>query len=183
MKKRILGRTDIGVSELCLGTLNFGWKTNRETSFAILDHFRSEGGNFIQCNGVLPQLPDAATWIALSEIYVGEWLTRRAMPRREIFLATRASVHPPRGMSGAEQLRQSCENSLQRLGVDHVDLLVCHSHSPSVPLDELLLEMTKLVQSGKVRYFAMERCPLWRVMESIDRARRKNFCRLEALQA
>ena len=98
MKKRILGRTGIGVSELCLGTMNFGWATNREESTAILDRYHAAGGNFILCSAV--DMADGRTpdWTTLPETYVGEWLGHAPARREDLLVATQQlEQHTARG--------------------------------------------------------------------------------------
>ncbi|PTY04208.1 aldo/keto reductase [Opitutaceae bacterium EW11] len=185
MHHRTLGRTGLSVSELCLGTLNFGWSVDRVTSEQLLDRFVAEGGNFIQSAGLAPASPLQAGWTRFSESYVGDWLSESGLPRSKIVLSTRLSLAQPvvDGTSAVETLGLACDDSLRRLRTDYIDLLICHWHPAFSPLEALLEELTKRVQSGKIRYFGFAGFPFWRVMESIDRSTRKAFCRLEAFQA
>lgn len=185
MKQRILGRTGLSVSEICLGTLNFGWATDRETSERLLDHFADNGGNFIQAAGLAPLAPARTNWTSFSEAYVGEWLRQTSIPRSQLVISSRISLNQPSpsGSDPLAALSRAVDESLRRLQTGYIDLLLCQWHPAFSPLDAVLGELTQLVQSGKVRYFGFSDFPLWRVMESIERSTRKPLCRVEAFQA
>lgn len=185
MNRRKLGRSDLHVSELCLGTLNFGWYTNETTAFDLLDGFFRVGGNFIQACGVGADDAYGAATTGVSESYVGRWLKARGIPRDEIVLATRQAMVPTDGRSDtfrtASAIRRSCEGSLRRLQVRYLDLLVfewCEGAS----MDETLLAAETLVRAGMVRHVAVSGFPAWRVMEWIGHSGRRNLCRPEVMQ-
>lgn len=185
MKKRLMGRTGIRVSELCLGTLNFGWSTNREQSHAILDHYYAAGGNFIQSSGLSLEPSLAPLWTSHSESYVGDWLTDRKIAREQVFISAAISLSNVGGDATpfSRRLASACEASLERLRSDYIDLLVCRWHPSFASVEEALHELTKLVQKGRIRYFGFAGLPLWRAVESVNLALRKTLCRLEAFQA
>ena len=81
IKQRQLGRTGLKISELCLGTLNFGWKTDEKTAFAILDAYHAAGGNFIQATNHGPELTLPSVAATFSEEIVGRWWTSRRLRR------------------------------------------------------------------------------------------------------
>ena len=184
MKKRILGRTGIGVSELCLGTMNFGWATNREESTAILDRYHAAGGNFILCSA--GDMADGRTpdWTTLPETYVGEWLGHAPARREDLLVASTITLSPgtDTAQAATERIAAACAASLRRLRSDHIDLLVCRWHPALAPLEPVVAGLTRLVQRGAIRYFGFAGFPLWRVVESVALAQRENLCRLEALQ-
>jgi aryl-alcohol dehydrogenase-like predicted oxidoreductase len=185
MNKRTLGRTGIRVSELCLGTLNFGWGTNREESFAILDRYRGEGGDFVQMSGVSLDATLAPDWTSFSEAYVGEWMRDRAVPRGSVFLSSVLSLTHS-GEDGAvrsQAIARACESSLARLGTDHLDLLLCRWHPSFASADEVIGELTGLVRSGRIRYFGLTGFPLWRAVGTLGLAQRASVGRMEAFQA
>ncbi|HEU5080740.1 MAG TPA: aldo/keto reductase [Opitutaceae bacterium] len=182
MNRRLLGRTGLRVSELCLGTIGFGWATNRETSLAILDAFADAGGNFIQATSVYPEIPDTCTWTNLSELYLGEWLEANAPSRQDMFVSTRVTINTGEAETAARHLRLACEASLRKLKTTYLDLLVCQWHPSFFQTEVLLREMTSLVQSGEIRYFGFAGFPLWRVTESLHTSRSENHCRIESFQ-
>ena len=186
MKRRQLGRTGLSVSEICFGTLNFGWSVGENQAWALLDAYRAAGGNFIQRSAVSHAggaLPIAA---GASEDYVGRWWQDRGIPREELFLATRIVVQNarPHGASTLESyIRQSCEASLRRLRTDHLDLLLIE-WSETLPLiDDILFVLSRLKRAGMVRYLGASGFPAWRLMESIHRSVQRNTERFEVLQA
>src|ERR1044071_6778430 len=95
IKQRTMGRTSLKLSEVGLGTLNFGWKTDETSAHAILDAYHAAGGNFIQAANWSPELLLPSATLSRSEEVVGRWWTTRGIPRQELFLATRVYVRPP----------------------------------------------------------------------------------------
>lgn len=182
MNHRKLGRTSLSVSELCLGTMQFGWRTDEATSFALLDAYREAGGNFVQA---ATATSDPAAASSPSETHLGRWLRTRAIPRQEWVIATRLALTGPLpgGATGlATALRQGCEDALRRLGISYLDFLICDWNEHLVPLDDTLTALDHLVRAGYVRYTGAAGFPLWRVMESFERSSRRNLGRFEALQ-
>ena len=182
MTKTTLGRTDVPISQLCLGTLGFGWTTNRETSLDILDQFVESGGNFIQATSVYPALPDEVTWTNLSELYVGEWLEGNSGNRNRVFISSRVSINPHSGEGPADQIIAACESSLRKLRTDYLDLFVCQWNSSLAEAEPVLRALTSLVRLGKIRYFGFGGFPLWRVMETLAESFRGSYARLESFQ-
>lgn len=179
MKTRRLGRSDLHVSELCLGTGNFGWSIDEGTSFDLLDAFRGAGGNFIQTGGAASAEADVAA------SYLGRWLRASGGPRGDLVLAARLDVADEDGTSDifrtASSIRRRCEASLRQLGVRHLDLLML-AWSEHLAMDEVLLAAETLVRAGLVRHFAVSGFPAWRVMEWIAHSARRNLCRIEVMQ-
>lgn len=179
MMIRRLGRSDLHVSELCLGTADFGWCINEETSLAMLDAFRAAGGNFVQTRS------GAADEAAATESYLGRWLRSRGVARSEIVIASHCEITAG-GEGGdvfrtASAIRRACEGSLRRMGVRYLDLLMLE-WSDHLAMDEVLLAIETLVRAGLVRHFAVSGFPAWRVMEWIGHSTRRNLCRVEAMQ-
>jgi 1-deoxyxylulose-5-phosphate synthase len=185
IKQRTLGRTSLQVSELCLGTLNFGWKTDDSQSLAILDAYRAAGGNFIQASGHLPglELPSASP--AFSEDVIGRWWTSRQIPRGDLIIATRINVRQPvAGTSTLVRLaREKCQESLRRLKTAYIDILIFEWNDTLLPMRETLEAFDGLVRSGLVRFIGAANFPVWRVADAIGRAYLRNSCRMELLQA
>src|SRR5699024_6052674 len=116
MNKRNLGRSGISVSELCFGTMNFGWKIDRENAFALLDRYHAAGGSFFQAIHVSADLPLLPITFRAPEEWVGEWFRERSIPREELTLSSRLSLHEKgkQRESLGEKLRSACESSLER---------------------------------------------------------------------
>lgn len=163
MEYRQFGRTGVMVSPFVLGTMNFGDPTTREDSIAIIEKAVAEGINFIDTANTYAK--------SQSEIFIGEALKKMGN-RDKIFLATK--VYNPtgdgpndRGLSRYHILRE-CENSLRRLGVDHIDLYQLHRPIFTVPIDETLRALDDLVRQGKIRYIGTSTFPAWKLMESLS---------------
>ncbi len=184
IKQRSLGRTGLNVSELCLGTMHFGWKTDEGTSFAIMDAFHAAGGNFLQAAAVTPQfsLPSIST--TLAEEVVGRWHQSRRIPRRDLVLATRLNLRLPRelGLDVRNVVRESVAASLQRLKVDYLDLLVVEWNEELLPKERLLDAFNAVVRDCSVRYVGVANFPAWRVVDCIALAFQRNAARMETVQ-
>lgn len=170
MKYRRLGRTALQVSEICLGTMNFGPMTSREESFAILGDALEAGINFVdtadQYGGRLG--------VGATERLLGEWLAEDPARRRRIVLATK--VHEPmsddindRGLS-ARHIQAACEASLRRLGVDHIDLYQMHHIDRAAPPEEIWQAMDRLISQGKITYVGSSNFPGWAIARFNERA-------------
>src|SRR5205814_4119002 len=121
-----LGRTGLNVSRLCLGTMNFGPQTSEPDSFAIMDRALELGINFFDTANVYGwKLGEGIT-----EQIIGRWLAQGGGRREQIVLATKVygkmGEGPNEGRLSAYHLRRACEESLQRLRTDHLDLYQMH---------------------------------------------------------
>jgi len=170
MDYRLLGRTGVKVSPLCLGAMNFGGATNESDSIRII-HAALDGGiNFIDTANVYNA--------GQSEVIVGKALAGR---RDRIILATKA--HGKIGEDINDQgnsrrhLLKACEDSLRRLNTDYIDLYQIHRPNPEIPIDETLSALTDLVRSGKVRYIGCSTHPAWMVMEALATSEKYGFAR------
>jgi aryl-alcohol dehydrogenase-like predicted oxidoreductase len=186
MNNRKLGRTGLQVSELCLGTMHFGWRTNEAASWALLDEFRRCGGNFLQATGVCPATSAGVAWTARSESHVGDWMCARRIPRNDWVISTRFIVGRPAAggrIRFADEIRQACEASLRRLRTSHIDLLVLQWNQALLPIADVLEALDDLVRAGMVRYVGAAGFPAWRLMEALAFVARRNHCRMETAQA
>lgn len=162
MDYRSLGRTGVPVSTLCLGCMNFGWKTEEADSLTLIDEAIDRGINFLDTANVYTR--------GVSETIVGKALKRNGK-RDQIVLATK--VHGRMDdddvlAAGNNRLHiiQQCEASLKRLQTDHIDLYQIHRPSSDTPIDETMRALDDLIRAGKVRYIGTSTFPAWRVMES-----------------
>ncbi len=160
---RMLGRTGVRVSPLCLGCMNFGDDADEAASFAIIDQAMDAGVNFLDTADVYSR--------GRSEEIVGRALARDGK-RDKVFLATKGfnkmdDTDPNAYGSHRFHLIKACEDSLRRLGTDHIDLYQVHRPQSAIPIDETLRALDDLVKSGKVRYLGTSTFAAWQVMESL----------------
>jgi aryl-alcohol dehydrogenase-like predicted oxidoreductase len=185
IKQRTMGRTGLKLSELCLGTLNFGWKTDEKAAFAILDAYHAAGGNFIQATSHSPELFLPSTAATLSEEIVGRWWKSRQLRREDLFLATRIHVRQPGDGSAGDfnkLVRDACRASLRRLQTTSLDMVIFEWNDGLVPIRVTLEAFDQIVRGGLVRFIGAGNFPSWRVVDSLGRAFLRNHCRMEALQ-
>ena len=163
MDYQSLGRTGVPVSKLCLGCMNFGWKTPEEESLDIVDKAIDSGINFLDTANVYSR--------GGSETIVGKALKRNGK-RDNIVLATKVHgrMDDENFLAGGNNRRHiidQCEASLRRLQTDFIDLYQIHRPRSDTPIDETLRALDDLIRAGKVRYIGTSSFPAWRVMESL----------------
>jgi len=173
MEYRALGRTGLKVSQLCLGTMMFGGKTDEEESFRIIDHAINEGVNFIDTADVYAGNE--------SERIIGKALAGEGK-RDNIILATKFNFANPadrnaRGLSRRHVIN-ACDASLKRLNTEWIDLYQMHRCSAAIPIDETLRALDDLVKAGKIRYIGGSMFPAWRIVESLWVAKELGLNRL-----
>ncbi|MCE6994651.1 aldo/keto reductase [Saccharothrix sp. S26] len=165
MRRQRIGSLE--VSALALGTLPFGKWVDDRTSFAIMDRFAEAGGTFLDTSNNYV-FWDGGTGDE-SELAVGRWLAARGN-RDAMVLATKVGARPltpgtgldnAEGLSG-DTIRRAAAASLERLGVDHVDLYYSHIEDRSVTLEDTLGGFASLVREGKVREIAASNHATWR---------------------
>ncbi len=164
----------MAVSELCLGTMNFGWTIGKETAFAILDAYHAAGGIFMQAVSVCPDIPLLPATTKAPEEWIGDWIRERGIQRDTLVLASRmtARVHPDDDAATiAGYIRRSCESSLKRLGNDHIDVLICEWQRSLLPIDSTLEAFDQIIKEGLISHVAAANMPLWRAMEAIHYAK------------
>ncbi|MFF7188941.1 aldo/keto reductase [Streptomyces sp. NPDC008222] len=172
MQYRTLGRTGVQVSSLALGAMNFGkiGRTTQDEVTAIVDAALEEGINVIDT-------ADAYSG-GESEELVGKAIVGR---RDDIVLATKASLPmgDERNHRGSSRrwLVTELDNSLRRLGVDHVDLYQIHRWDPSTSDEETLSALTDLQRAGKIRYFGSSTFPAYRIVQAQWAAREHHLGR------
>jgi len=185
MEYRKIGRTGLRVSELCLGSMQFGWTADEPTSFAVMDAFVAGGGNFIDTADIYTNWAGDASTGGRSEEIIGRWMKDRRN-RDQVVVATKVRGRMGDGPNGEGLSRQRvlrcCEDSLRRLQVDHIDLYQCHWADLDTPIDETLSAMDILVRQGKVRYVGASNYPAWRLMEALWQADRNGYPRFDCYQ-
>lgn len=163
MEYRVLGRTGVKVSPLCLGCMMFGAKTELDESMAIIDRAIDAGINFLDTANVYTR--------GRSEEFVGKALARNRK-RERIVLATKVhgrmdDADPNASSNHRRHIVQQCEASLARLQTDYIDLYQIHRPQSEIPIDETLRALDDLVRAGKVRYIGTSTFAAWQVMESL----------------
>lgn len=185
MEYRNLGHTGLKVSELCLGTMQFGWTADQETSFQILDQAIEAGVNFIDTADIYSRWAPGNPG-GVSETIIGAWLKGSDLPRGQIVIATkvrgRMGEGPnAEGLSRAHIL-QAVAESLRRLNTDYIDLYQAHFYDAGTPIEETLQAFDDLVHQGKVRYIGCSNYPTWLLMQSLWAADKLKLQRYETLQ-
>jgi aryl-alcohol dehydrogenase-like predicted oxidoreductase len=184
MEYRRLGRTGLKVSELCMGTMQFGWTTDEQHAFEVLDAFVESGGNFIDTADVYTRWAEGNPGGVAEEI-IGRWMQARGN-RQELVIATkvRGTMGPGPNDVGLSRrhILDAVEASLRRLQIDFIDLYQAHSDDAEVPLDETLAAFDTLVQQGKVRYIGASNYRAWRLMKALGSSERNGYARYDSLQ-
>jgi len=182
MDKRRLGRSDLMVSPLCLGTNVFGWTVDEASSFALLDAYVEAGLNFIDTADVY------STWVSgntggESETIIGKWLQSRGH-RDRVVLATKVGSDMGSGKKGLSKayIRSAVEDSLRRLQTDYIDLYQSHRDDPNTPQQETLEAYAELIQAGKVRAIGASNFSAARLKEALDLSASLGLPRYESLQ-
>ncbi len=180
MDYRILGRTGIKVSPLCLGTMNFGPRTSEADAIELIHRALDSGINFIDTANFYGQPLNEGRGQGTTEKIVGKALKNK---RERVILATKFFAYmdrdDPNARGGSRRhVVQACEASLRRLQTDYIDLYQMHRPDPEVPIDETLRALDDLVRAGKVRYIGTSSFAGWQLMESLwtsDRLRLNRF--------
>ena len=166
------GRVELRVSQLCLGTMYFGYRTDEPTSFAILDRFLEAGGSFLDTANNYGQWHGDA---GESERVIGRWRRSRGLSD-EVVIATKVGARTlvpgdpsPRHWQGlgAKTIQEDAETSLRQLGVDRLDLYYAHIDDRATPLEETVDAMATLAEQGTVGLLGASNHATWR----IERAR------------
>jgi aryl-alcohol dehydrogenase-like predicted oxidoreductase len=152
-KMSVIGSSDLDVFPLGLGGNTFGWTSDRETSFAVLDGYLAGGGNFIDtADGYSAWVPGNAG--GESETIIGEWTAARGN-RDSVIIATKVFSHPRfRGLSPKNVLA-AADASLARLRTDRIDLYFAHRDDQEVPVAEAAGAFHELQAAGKIRHVGL----------------------------
>ncbi|NOZ48482.1 MAG: aldo/keto reductase [Chloroflexi bacterium] len=184
MEYHNLGRTGLKVSELCLGSMQWGWTADEATAFAIMDEFVAKGGNFIDTANVYSRWVEGNPG-GVSEEIIGRWMKSRGN-RRAIVLATKVRGLMWDGPNGQglsrAHIMQAVEDSLRRLQTDTIDLYQIHWDDTETPMDETLRALDDLVHQGKVRYLGCSNISAWRLMKALCISEQHGLARYDSLQ-
>ena len=206
MQKVQLGRSDLHVTPVCLGTMTFGEQVDEPTSHAVLDRSLESGINFID-TAEMYSVPARQETYGRTETIIGNWLAKNPGARQKLVLATKVAG-PSRGMPWvrasegmtASDIVASCEASLKRLQTDTIDLYQIHWPERNVPMfgaiyfdpkkeralttsiHEQLEAFEKLVQQGKIRHLGLSNETPWGVHEFVRLAEQHNLPRIASVQ-
>ena len=184
MRYRRLGRTALQVSELCLGTMNFGPETPEPESHAIMDRALDLGINFFDtANRYGSALGPGFT----TEDIIGRWFAQGGGRREKVVLATKVygqmSEWPNDGRLSARHVRMACDESLRRMQTDHIDLYQMHHVDRNAPWDEIWQAMDTLVQQGKIIYVGSSNFAGWHITQANERAKARGSLGLVSEQS
>ena len=185
MKNRVLGRTGLEVSELCLGSMQFGWTADEALSFEILSRAYEAGINFIDTADIYSRWAPGNPG-GVAEAILGRWMKQNRIPRERLVIATKVRGKmgdgpDDEGLSRGHIIK-AVEGSLRRLGCEYIDLYQTHWYDENVAIEETLGALSELVQQGKVRFIGCSNYPAWRLTEAIWAARLNNLARYDSLQ-
>ena len=185
-----LGKHGVLVSNLCLGTMNFGWHTNQDDAFAIMDRALELGINFFDTADVYGGGGERGD----TEIILGNWFALGEGRRDAVVLASK--VYNPVDRSGqraepntdgrslsAYKIRKHCEGSLRRLQTDHIDLYQMHHIDRNCPWDEIWQAFDALVKQGKVVYVGSSNFAGWDIASACQEASRRGLMGLASEQS
>ncbi|KDN83763.1 aldo/keto reductase [Kitasatospora cheerisanensis] len=178
-----LGRSGLTVSRLVLGTMNFGTETSEQDSHAVMERAHEHGINFFDTANVYGTRPGETS----TEEIIGRWFAGSAERRDRTVLATKVFIptgaRPNEGGLSALHIRRACEDSLRRLGTDHIDLYQMHHIDRHTPWDEIWEAFAVLRQQGKVLYFGSSNFAGWHLAQAQEAARERHFLGLVAEQS
>lgn len=207
MEKRRLGRTDIDVSSVCLGTMTWGQQNTENEAHAQLDYALSRDINFIDAAEMYP-VPGNAKTQGSTERYIGTWLRARGK-RDDIILATkvtgRSAMHWCRDKDDMTrhtpaQIDEAVEKSLRRLQTDYIDLYQLHwpdrpapvfgfhsytyyDSTDMVPLVEILGALARHVEKGNIRHIGVSNEYGWGTMKFLHYAQTQGLPRIQSNQS
>lgn len=206
MQKIKLGKSDLEVTDICLGTMTFGEQVSESIAFEILDLAIDQGVNFLD-TAEMYAVPTREQTFGATETIIGNWFSRRPQARQSVVLASKVAgpsrgmpwVREGEGLTAADIVR-SCEGSLKRLQTDYIDLYQIHWPARPVPafgnryfdpektnpdqssIEEQLRAMDRLVREGKIRYVGLSNETPYGVGEFIRIAQAESLPRVATIQ-
>jgi aryl-alcohol dehydrogenase-like predicted oxidoreductase len=186
MKYNFLGNTGLVVSELCFGTMTFGgkgyWeaigKIQQKEVNDLMKVAIDEGINFIDTANIY--------YYGESEKLLGQSIKDLGFSRHDLVIATKVRGRMSEGQNNVGLSRyhifQSVDESLQRLQLDHIDILYVHGVDPKLPVEEIVRTLNDIVLTGKVRYVAVCNWPAWMVMKAMGIADKNGWNKFVGMQ-
>ena len=185
MDYKNLGKTGLKVSQLCLGTMQFGWSADEPLAHKILSAAYEAGINFIDTADIYSR------WVpgnpgGVSEQIIGRWMKSSGIPRERLVIATklRGKMGDGPNDEGLSRVHivQAVEASLKRLQTDYIDLYQTHWTDQDTPIEETLRALDDLVRAGKVRYAGASNYTAWELMEALWASDKYGLVRYDSLQ-
>ncbi len=185
-----LGKHGVLVSNICLGTMNFGWHTSEEDSFAIMDRALELGINFFDTADVYGWNVEQG----LTEEIIGRWLAQGGGRRDAVVLATKVynpvkrkanlpEVNSDGCSLSAYKIRKHCEGSMQRMQTDWIDLYQMHHVDHDCPWDEIWSAFDNLTKQGKVVYIGSSNFAGWDIATACQEADKRGLMGLVSEQS
>lgn len=180
-----LGNSDLKVSRICMGCMGFGdaangqhsWTVNEPGSREIIKRGLELGINFFDTA--------IAYQSGTSEQYLGRAIKDFAK-RDEMVIATkflpRTNEEIETGITGQQHIKRMLDKSLQNLGMDYVDLYICHMWDYNTPLYDIMEGLNEVVKSGKVRYIGISNCFAWQLAKANALAEKEGFAKFVSVQ-
>ncbi|OAN66170.1 aldo/keto reductase [Sphingomonas sp. TDK1] len=179
---RHLGASGLEISPLVLGGNVFGWTADKATSFRILDRFAERGGVMIDTADVY------SAWVSghkggESETVIGEWL-RTSGKRDQVLIATKVGMLPGEGGEklAPARIAAAADASLQRLGIETIDLYFAHQDDEDVPQEDYLAAFGALIDAGKVRALGASNFHAMRLKSALDLATKEGLPHFRVLE-
>ena len=185
MKYTKLGRSDLTVSRTCMGCMGFGdagqgqhaWTLDEEHSRQIIRYGLENGINFFDTA--------IAYQSGTSEQYVGRAL-RDFAKREDVVVATKFLPRTPEeiagGVTGQQHIERMINRSLENLGMDYVDLYICHMWDWQTPMEDIMEGLNRVVQAGKARYIGISNCFAWQLVKANAFAKQEGFAQFISVQ-
>jgi aryl-alcohol dehydrogenase-like predicted oxidoreductase len=180
MRYKLLGKSGLRVSELCLGTMTFGeewgWGASRDESRKIFDAFVEAGGNFLDTANKYTE--------GTSEKLLGEFIKgdRGRFVVATKYTSSMRAGDPNGGGNHRKAMVEALEGSLRRLGTDYVDLYWLHAWDAMTPVEEVMRAFDDLVRAGKVLYIGISDAPAWIVSRANTLAELRGWTPFVGLQ-
>ncbi|VDC19928.1 aldo/keto reductase [Pseudogemmobacter humi] len=181
MQKRQLGRTDLHIAPLVLGTNTAGWTADEATSFAVFDAYLAQGFTALDTADVYSR------WVpgndSESEKIIGRWMKARGnRDKVHIFTKVGSDIGQGRIDLSARWIETAVEGSLKRLQTDYIDLYQSHWFDPAVGQEETLMAYERLVQAGKVRWIGASNFDAGQLGEALGISAAKGIARYQTIQ-
>jgi aryl-alcohol dehydrogenase-like predicted oxidoreductase len=182
MRYKLLGKSGLRVSELCMGTMTFGeewgWGASKSESRKMFDAFLEAGGNFIDTANRYTE--------GTSEKFLGEFIAD-SKTREQVVLATKYTLYMKKGEPNSagnhrKNLVQALDNSLRRLKTEYIDLYWVHAWDYMTPAEEVMRALDDMVRAGKILYVGISDTPAWIVSRANTLAELRGWTPFVALQ-
>ncbi|BFK65932.1 aldo/keto reductase [Dorea formicigenerans] len=182
MKYYELGSSKIAVSEMGLGCMSYGARIDQAESFERMDEYVEAGGNFFDTANIYGRHEKSNIQNGSEEI-IGKWL-KKSGKRNNVIIASKVGFSYPGIDSGTskKQIKEECEKSLKRLGVDYLDLYYLHKDDFDTPMEESLEAMQELLQEGKIRSIGASNFDAWRLEKANNICKQNHWVPFSCVQ-